>query len=1171
MNFNQVRGLKRPAGNGRPVRRPLLASRFPVLWARMRKYLQFSYLFLCIPFLYSQALGKPLPSGDPILESQSAEIPASDTELSPESPPETAEIDVFLKTLPLDIASSDYYALLSWVRSLGLDATGSADDLRSRLYGHYSVSAPPSAKAAAKTVIIESADKTDYLSAKGDGDSIIRFSGGVSITMKDDASGESHLIRADEIIYNKDSNLMSARGHIVYERKKAGGSDFFLGELMEIDLDEWSGLFLDGKSKSGAQSETKLTFEAKDIVRRGESVLEFKDGIITNGDKPEKYFSIRASRIWILGGNEWAIFNATLSVGELPVLYLPFFYYPGEEIVFHPVFGSRDREGRFVQTTTYFLGEKPEKKESISLFKLTEGSKGYAKRIDGVFLRTTKDKKESKTSDVIKMFLDIYTNLGAYSGIQANITTLKPFQSIDAYLGIGYSRSIFPLGTTTFSPFVMEHSLQSIWNETNLFGVILPFRFSFNLASRFSLGPVSVSFALPFFGDTWFDRDFKQRTEDMEWLQFMKKKETGVVPSKVTTFTDKIDIQATVPVSAISPWITGLSLSRLSSSLLWISKASVAPTDPAQLLFYRNNPCADFFLPDTFSLVDSALSIGGTLFEYPFAVKSKEKPDALKASAPAGENAGPAVKSGSDETLPELMAPWFVPEQPPASAETITEPTPDFIVPGILSPETAKVRNLFAMKLFWQATPSLKIDRRFNTAAWLTPDLLNWQALYETRSGNISGSMTLNASLLDSLAKLTAVVNASSRGQDRPIVLSDTAYVSQTLLDTWKRQDAQARADKISGTLGLSSSPLQDFWFFAPTTLSWNLEMPLYDYTFDSIKQNVPVFKTQTFEWTQERIKTHNLSTTLAIRPFGFDQSLALKVALPPLLPSYGLNLALRFPFSIAVTSSTSFAKKTAESDFSWEPLNVSLTGGKTPFPVSTNTIAYSITDKRLNSLVNKLVWDGLSAEIVSKYMPAYTFSLGKGWLVGTDSEFRASDMTIAFNKQWTPLPLWKNRISSAFSINSDIKQSFLRITDSSMGFNTNLTFKIFEFLDISFVSNSRNSSSWRYYKDWFQLPEPFASVAAVNPFLDILKGFDIFNPDKSNRQESLFKLKSLTVKAVHYMSDWDLTFDFTAQPFLNTTTRQYEFRKSISFLVAWRGVPEIKTQYKKEGETITW
>jgi len=235
-----------------------------------------------------------------------------------------AEDDLFLKTIALDIAGADYYSLVAWVRQLGLSNSGNAEALRRSLYEHYKVKEPPPAAASKKTITIVSADRTEYLSARAESESTVRFTGRVSLSVKDDESGETLTIDADEVLVNRDANILSARGDIVFERKKADGSDFFLGEALELDMDDWSGVFVEGESKQGTSSKSSGTaagttardamyFTADDIVKRGSDVLVFTDGVISSSSGERPYYSIRASKIWILGGNEWAMLNATLS------------------------------------------------------------------------------------------------------------------------------------------------------------------------------------------------------------------------------------------------------------------------------------------------------------------------------------------------------------------------------------------------------------------------------------------------------------------------------------------------------------------------------------------------------------------------------------------------------------------------------------------------------------------------------------------------------------------------------------------------------------------------------------------------------------------------------------------------------------------------------------------
>ncbi|MBN2874929.1 MAG: LPS-assembly protein LptD, partial [Spirochaetales bacterium] len=508
----------------------------------------------------------------PVDESPTLESAATSGESPGGDSPEVAADDLFASTVAMDIASSDFYALVACARQLGLDDDGSAAQLRARLYGHYGVKEPPKASAAARTITIESADKTEYLSAREGGEATIVFSGRVALSVKDDETGEMLIINADSVVVNRDANILSARGDIVFERKKPGGTDYFMGEAMELDMDDWSGAFLDGESSQGAADDKKsgdddaLFFRADDILKRGSDVLVFRDGVVSSCDDDNPHYSIRASKIWILGGNEWAMLNATLSVGEVPLLYLPFFYYPGEEIVFHPVFGYDERFGRYVQTTTYLLGEKAPQEQEISLLKISEGDSGYARTVDGVFLRTTREKKEGSTTDFIKVMADLYSNLGGYLAAQTSIGALGPVKSISALAGLGVSRSLFlSADGTTYTPFVAATGYASDWNSLDLYGTELPIRFGWEFSASLEAGPLRLSTSAPFYSDPWFNRDFKDRSEDMNWLQFLDQETEETEAARTTSFADTLSASASVPAASLPAWLSAASLSRLSS------------------------------------------------------------------------------------------------------------------------------------------------------------------------------------------------------------------------------------------------------------------------------------------------------------------------------------------------------------------------------------------------------------------------------------------------------------------------------------------------------------------------------------------------------------------------------------------------------------------------------
>jgi len=1101
---------------------------------------------------------------------------------APAESDDASEPDLFLQTVAMDIASADYYALVAWARELGLSDAGSAQELRDRLYSQYGVEAPPPAASSSKTITIVSADKTEYLSAREDGESTVRFTGRVSISVKDDDSGETLTIAADQVVVNRDANILSARGDIIFERKKADGSDFFLGEALELDMDDWSGVFLDGESKrgSGATTDDALFFRADDILKRGTDVLVFKDGVVSSCDDENPHYSIRASKIWILGGNEWAMLNATLSVGELPVLYLPFFYYPGEEITFHPVFGYDERFGRYVQTTTYLLGEKAPKEQEISLLKIASGASGLERKVDGVFLRTTRDKKKDATSDFIKVIVDLYSTLGGFAAAQAQVASWGPFKSIAGFAGIGLTRSAFTADDGSYTPFVAAGDYGSVWNEVDFFGNNLPFRFGWELASSIDLGPVKVSFAAPFYSDSAFNRDFKDRTEDMNWLQFLDQETDETTIAKISSFTDTISLSTSLPAELLPFWLSSISLSKLSSSLSWNSILKKTPDDADEKILFAVDPAREFFAPYEWTMVDAGASVSGTLFKYPRTAQVRTAAeDTVAGTAGDAAETGEAEVAGPPDALtaalqaiPELSVPWSDVEKPEGDS---AEGAPGFMPPSLASPETVSARTPFAASLGWSWSPTFSWKRRFLTSAWKEPQDIDWTSLYETRTVRNAGTLTLTSAVLDGFVGLSAGLTASTQYQDRPDFSDDLEYVSTSLRATWAKQDAQYRNDKVAATLKLTSSPFQDVWLFSPTSLSYSLSSKLYEYAFEAMDVADPsdagkATYTKTWsDWTDDTISAHALSLDLGLKPWGYAQNLTIAADLPPLLQGYSGRLSLKSPWA-TLNVGTAYSIPKEDAEFEWDPLSTSLTVGTTPWPTLTGSFIWNIESSVPTSTSASVAWNGFSASLSAKEAVAYQLVSGSGWVSTGTAEFRMSAAAATFATSWKPPAAWQQRIAWTLDVNANAQQSFLRFTDSYLNFIFGLTFKVHEFLDITFASTSRNSSLWRYYPGLFDIPDVMESAReAVNPFEDLVKSFDFFDPVQENRKESLFKLKSLSITATHYLHDWDLATTFSASPVLEDL--EYVFKTNFSITLSWRSVSQIKSTYKREGETVTW
>ena len=309
-------------------------------------------------------------------QAAAGEETATDAELA--VPTEAAE-DLVQKTLGNDINTASYYELVSWCRDLGLDDAGTRQALQQRLYAFYGVSAPRAEAAPegkSRLLEIKSAKETQYFTVEQVDEDYVLLLGDVLVEIKEE--GATHRIRAHRILLNETENILNAEGGIEYTLIKGTEEEVFRGERLTFDVDSWEGVFFSGgmEADRAIGGETiRFRFTGESISRLEDNTVVIDRGQITSCDlEEEPHYHIRARKIWVLAPNEWAILNAVLYIGRVPLLYLPFFFRPGDEFFFHPAVGYRDPEGQFIQTTTYLIGQKKRSSSALSFLAATEES-----------------------------------------------------------------------------------------------------------------------------------------------------------------------------------------------------------------------------------------------------------------------------------------------------------------------------------------------------------------------------------------------------------------------------------------------------------------------------------------------------------------------------------------------------------------------------------------------------------------------------------------------------------------------------------------------------------------------------------------------------------------------------------------------------------------------------
>ncbi len=186
-----------------------------------------------------------------------------------------------------------------------------------------------------KSIIkIEHAQKTEYKKKEDSDEDMIILSGEVRVSVTKGSS--TTVITATNINFNRATNILYAEGNITLEGTgtSAEGKEHITASTLVFNTLTLEGIFDNGRVIQAASDALSLPSGSTLIVsseifgRDSGGTVAFKNGNLTFCDDENPHWKIKASRIWLLPGGEFAFLNALLYVGRVPLLWLPAFYYP---------------------------------------------------------------------------------------------------------------------------------------------------------------------------------------------------------------------------------------------------------------------------------------------------------------------------------------------------------------------------------------------------------------------------------------------------------------------------------------------------------------------------------------------------------------------------------------------------------------------------------------------------------------------------------------------------------------------------------------------------------------------------------------------------------------------------------------------------------------------------
>jgi hypothetical protein len=1085
--------------------------------------------------------------------------------------------------IELDIKTSTLSELAAWSRSLGLSEGGDREALGNRIRDHYRIAQAVTAAGGVsvevegatgpKIITIESARSTEYFTLDAVDEEYARLRGDVVISLRD---GDSvHRITAWELLYNRSRNLLSASGGVEYIKESGDTIETFRGESITVDLDNWASIFMDGVSeRSISGDETTYRFSGTIISRSAEEATVLSDASISNAGNEEAFWSLSASKIWLLPGSDFAILNGFLKVGEIPVLYIPAFFFPADEVVFHPVLGYRSREGSFFQTTTYILGRPQAESttESSSISRILGNSSDMEKTQHGIFLRRTGKKSRDPNTTRLSVLLDAYANLGFYGGAELALPKKGIFNDYKLSLGIGRTRDVVKLGDNNiYTPFLPpDYDGTSEWNSAYLGGLNVPFRFRMTNAGSLSGRYGTFNWSLPYYSDRFVDRDFMDRSEEMDYVKMLKNEgsptetEANLTKNVIGSYEWRVGGSSTLSLPSLAPYITNLSISNISSFINFNYRNSAQWGQSKQ-----NLPDSAFFYPDKFTLYTISASVSGT----PFSLGGT--PAGQTSQATANQNEDAPEEPDPFRGLGVPNTPW-VEEEATDTVVSRTGSDPNALVPPPLSqrfelPRAGGLRFSVAYQLSPTSATELKFDSAPGTQAnphWNEAEDVDWSEfssiLFTAKS---DGNITFSLSDTNNLVSTTLKFLGSGSLQDYTYLNEDsTEFDSDAERNTARIRAMTATSFTSSSEFTATVRPFYLNPVWSNTNFQYSIKNLIAKSVLKDTASNNPDdawYDMSWGRWERDSLEGHKLAANLQASVMNKAKNLSITTDMPPEETSLTGDATIR-----VWISETNFNGKIRDpyEDPIYDPMRFTETLRFTNSFSASQTIVYDPEKEEFTSMTSNLTFYGLTASFTSTYTTTYQLELDASnqWRWNSYPEsFEPRTFNLSYARTFRKDELWDKRLSYSLGLNTSLSMDLQRFTSSSFNFSLNFTLGISKFLDISLGTTSSNGSIYRYFRNWgiFDIPSGLPVIGETNVIKDLIDSFRF--DDEKLRQDSAFKLKSFNLSLLHHLGDWDAKLDVKLSPYLDQTITpyQYEFNTEISFVVRWLPISEIKTE----------
>jgi len=1123
------------------------------------------FMSLLITALYAQE--EPTPLAEPAAETNTEEKIA-------DSP--------LRQRTEMEIKTSTLSELAAWCRTLGLSEGGTKEELIKRLREHFNL-AEPTPQVNEKILTIESAQSTEYFTIDVIDEDYARLKGDVKLSLKD--GDKVHKISADEILFNRTRNTITASGNVKYERTETNKTETFRGKSITVNIDNWSSIFIDGNSVMEDDGSSYL-FSGSVIYRSDQDVTILRKATISSGLDDNAYWSINASKLWLLPGSDFAILNAILKVGEIPVLYIPFFYFPGDEVVFHPVIGFRSREGGFVQTTTYLIGQpKSSSSEKSSLSRIIGDSDKNEKELQGIFLRNTSRPVANPNSVSLRALLDYYVNLGTYTALEFTSPKTGILNQLDLSLGLGFTRTVSDT-EFGFSPYAPNFDGNFEQNESYFFSKRVPFRYNIKFNSGISMKYGGLTWSIPYYSDPYVDSDFSQRSESMDWMNMIQQGAAfDVTSSERESSHDQWkmtgNFKPSLPI--LSPFVSNISISDISTgvSFMTLDDVDIAKTSPF-------SPNRKFFAPNIYTIYSFSGSISGTPVTTGGTQSNQNKTSESKTK---------------DDTVNDTFNGIGVPISPWAAEDTNREKTTstEILTPPVLSqtftlPDTGNAKFIIDYSISPTSSSELQFMSKNpdGSLKWKTYEDVNWNES-ESILTSFRGNTSINFRMNHTSGLYENTVNLSGSGVWREYsYLNEEMFIdSSDVLDEAKMEEKfRQQYSQTNYTSSYSYTGAIKPFLSNPVFTKTN-----FQYTFKGtlVKSKKfaggdgPELTPQWGSLKKEKLSedipglnNHKLTANFAANALEKEQNISVSADLPPLDGFITADAAFRIWISETFLK---YRMEKHETDEVWKikPIDITerLNFGKEIGSFNHNMLFTPDEDYKLTYLNSSLSLWNFTADYTMTWIKKSVFkwedpldpTQGGKWEEEGDNELRPKSLKFSFDRSFSGKKKTNSRFNYSYRVKTSLNFDLQEHTNSNFQFTPGFNMNINKFLELTISATSQNTVIFRYFKGVSGMEDKtfmYIEGEQNNLFTDLFDSFNFF--DEKKRKRSGFKMQSLNLDLTHFLGDWTATFTIKVYPHeRQVLPKTVSIVSDITFLLQWKPIMEIKSDISYDGKNERW